>query len=81
MSKKRSVYVFAGTLIIAAVCSIGAYAAQPRMENGLRALEIARAELLAATPNKGGHRRKAIQLIDQAIIETKMGIAVGAMNR
>ena len=78
MSKKRSIYIFAGSLIVAAVCSIGAYAAQPRMENGLRALETARAELLAATANKGGHRQKAIQLIDQAIKETKMGIAVGA---
>ena len=61
------------------MCSIGAYAAQPRMENGLRALQTARAELVAATGNKGGHREKAIQLIDQAIKETKMGIAVGAL--
>jgi DhnA family fructose-bisphosphate aldolase class Ia len=49
------------------------------MENGLRALQTARAELVAATGNKGGHREKAIQLIDQAIKETKMGIAVGAL--
>lgn len=77
MSKKKSVYIFAGSLIVAAVCSIGAYAAQPRMENALRALQNARAELVAASANKGGHRQNAISLIDQAINETKLGIAVG----
>jgi hypothetical protein len=77
MLKKKLLYVCAGSLIVAAVCSIGAYAAQPRMENALRALENARSELVAASANKGGHRQKAISLIDQAISETRMGMAVG----
>jgi hypothetical protein len=47
------------------------------MENALRALENARSELVAASANKGGHRQKAISLIDQAISETRMGMAVG----
>ena len=38
-------------------------------------LQSARAELGAATPNKGGHREKAMQLIDQAIGEIRAGIA------
>ena len=33
------------------------------------------AELAAATPNKGGHREKAMGLIDQAIGEIRAGIA------
>jgi hypothetical protein len=77
MLKKKLLYGCAGSLIVAAVCSIGAYAAQPRMENALRALENARSELVAASANKGGHRQKAISLIDQAISETRMGMAVG----
>jgi hypothetical protein len=35
----------------------------------------ARAELAAATPNKGGHRERALGLIDQAIGEVRAGIA------
>ena len=39
-------------------------------------LQSARAELGAATPNKGGHRERAMGLIDQAIAEVRAGIAV-----
>jgi len=77
MSKNKFAYVFVGSLIVAAVFSIRAYASQPHMENALRALQNARAELVAANANKGGHRQAAISLIDQAINETKRGIAVG----
>jgi hypothetical protein len=38
-------------------------------------LQSARAELAAATPNKGGHRERALGLIDQAIGEVRAGIA------
>jgi hypothetical protein len=38
-------------------------------------LQSARAELAAATANKGGHREKAMGLIDQAIGEVRAGIA------
>ena len=38
------------------------------------ALRTARAELIAATPNKGGHRACAITLVNQAIDETIAGI-------
>ena len=54
-----------------------AIAAQPNMVNALRALESARAELIQAVPNKGGHRERAIQLVDQAIVQTREGIAYG----
>ena len=64
--------------IIAASFGIGfAIGAQPHMEAALGLLQNARGELQAATPNKGGHRERAIGLVDQAIAETKGGIAYG----
>ena len=52
-----------------------AIAAQPHMVNALRSLEAARAELIESVPNKAGHRERAIQLVDQAIVQTREGIA------
>jgi hypothetical protein len=61
---------------IAASMGIGyAIGAQPHMTAGLGLLQSARGELAAATPNKGGHREKAMGLIDQAIGEVRAGIA------
>ena len=34
-----------------------------------------RAELEAAVPNKGGHRERAIELVDRAIVQVREGIA------
>jgi hypothetical protein len=62
--------------IIATSFGIGfAIGAQPHMEAALGLLQNARGELQAALPNKGGHRERAIGLIDQAIAETRNGIA------
>lgn len=47
---------------------------QPNMEDALAALRAARASLIAATPNKGGHRGRAIELVNEAIAETIAGI-------
>jgi hypothetical protein len=55
--------------------SIGyAIGAQPHMTASIGMLQSARAELGAATANKGGHRERAMQLIDQAISEVRAGI-------
>jgi hypothetical protein len=48
---------------------------QPRMQATLQALAGARAELAAATPNKGGHREKALEAVDAAAGEVQAGIA------
>jgi hypothetical protein len=48
------------------------------MLNALNALRNARASLVLATPNKGGHRERAIGLVDQAIIQTQEGINYAA---
>jgi len=48
---------------------------EPHMSAAYGHLEQARAELDKAAPNKGGHREKAIQLVDQAMQEVKAGEA------
>jgi hypothetical protein len=65
--------VLASTLALGA-CIGNAVAQQPHMNAALDALRTARAELVAATPNKGGHRARAITLVNQAIDETNAGI-------
>ena len=51
-----------------------AQAQQDNMLNALNALRNARASLVLAITNKGGHRERAIQLVDQAIMQTQAGI-------
>ena len=61
---------------IAASMGVGyAIGAQPHMTETVALLQSARTELAAATPNKGGHRERALGLIDQAISEVRAGIA------
>jgi hypothetical protein len=61
---------------IAGSLGIGyAIGAQPHMSETVSFLQSARSELAAATPNKGGHRERALGLIDQAISEVRAGIA------
>jgi len=61
---------------IAGSVGIGyAIGAQPHMSETITILQSARAELAKATPNKGGHRERALGLIDQAIGEVRAGMA------
>jgi hypothetical protein len=55
----------------AAGCATGG---QPHMEAALDHLRSARAELESATSGKGGHRERAIELVDEAITEVRAGI-------
>jgi hypothetical protein len=57
-----------------------ATAYQPHMQNALAALQNARSELVAAEPNKGGHRERALDLVDRAIDQVQQGIAFAASN-
>jgi hypothetical protein len=50
-------------------------APQPMMKKALSSLDTAKTQLQKATADKGGHRVKAIALIDQAIDQVKAGIA------
>lgn len=49
-------------------------AAQPHMQAALTNLRQARTNLVRASPDKGGHRERAIELVDDAIKEVEKGI-------
>jgi len=66
---------------IAVASSLGivyAIGAQPRMPVTIGLLQKARAELTATMPTKGGHRERALALVDQAIAEVHEGISFAA---
>ena len=74
---KGSLGVAAGALLTAQVPT-EAVAAQPNMQEALRALNAALRSLQRAEPNKGGHRARAMALVEQAIQEVRAGIAYAA---
>ena len=53
-----------GGAIATSLCIGYALGAQPHMDETIAMLQSARVELGKAEPNKGGHREKAIGLID-----------------
>jgi phage-related minor tail protein len=57
-----------------AVTADKALAYQGNMERAISSLYDALASLREATPNKGGHKATAIQLIEQAISEVQAGV-------
>jgi hypothetical protein len=59
-------------LLGATVNSADAY--QGNMERAVGSLHEALQSLQESTPNKGGHRERAINLIQQAVAETQAGI-------
>ena len=59
-------------LLGASVNSASAY--QGNMERALGSLHQALGELRQATANKGGHRARAMELVNQAIAETQAGV-------
>ena len=52
----------------------GAEGPQPKMRAALEQLKISREYLKNAEADKGGHRRKAMDLVDAAIAEVEKGI-------
>jgi hypothetical protein len=58
----------------------GAAAQQPHMRAALASLREARRHLDLAAPDKGGHRVKAIGLVDEAIKETQAGMVFDATH-
>jgi hypothetical protein len=69
-----------GMLVVTSMGVGYALAQQPHMDAALRILEDARHELVQAAANKGGHRVRAIALVDQAIDQVRQGIAFAAAN-
>jgi hypothetical protein len=75
---KLSTFAFASLFVATvAVHSVPTASAdkQPLMQSALDSLQAAAKHLENATPDKGGHRVKAIQLTKSAIDEVKAGIA------
>jgi hypothetical protein len=64
----------AAAALLASFLAGRALAAQPAMQAALDHLLAARRELAAATPDKGGHRAKALALVDEAIEQVRKGI-------
>jgi hypothetical protein len=54
---------------------------QPHMEAALAALQQAERELSEATPNKGGHREHALELVQKATNQVRKGIEYAATHR
>jgi len=65
-------------LAIAAVatvfCAPVANADQPKMRDALADLEAARVKLQHADHDKGGHRERALELVNNAIAQIKEGM-------
>ena len=73
---RRIVTAFLFTLVIATGFVAGrATADQPKMHDALEHLRAAKANLEAATADKGGHREAAIRLVNEAIGEVEKGIS------
>ena len=82
LSEKRSIPCHR-TIVVTLICIVAlsggylvGYAAggQPHMHAALEQLRAARAELKEAEADKGGHRVKAIALVNDAIAEVQAGI-------
>ncbi len=80
MSKR--IVVVAVLLVLISVTA-GSWAAihQPHMIAAFETLKKAKVELEAAEHNKGGHRVKALELVDRAIEQTRKGIEAGEKER
>lgn len=67
--------IFAVVILLSIVAIAGAVPDQPNMQAARGNLMNARSELQKAIADKGGHRVKAIALVNSAIAEVNAGIA------
>jgi hypothetical protein len=74
MISRKSLVILLATLLGAAALVQANVPDQPYMEAARADLQKAKAELLVAEHNKGGHRAKAVGLVNQAIAEVNRGI-------
>ncbi len=76
MHYTRFVHSFLALAAVATVFSAPVAKAepQPKMRAALADLEAARAKLEHADHDKGGHRERALELVNQAIAQIKEGV-------
>ena len=67
--------IFAAIFLLGMAAIAGAVPDQPNMQAARGNLMTAKSELQRATADKGGHRAKAIGLVNSAIAEVNAGIA------
>jgi len=72
------VFILLLTLGYVAGCATGG--GQPHMQAAVDQLRAARDELNAAEANKGGHRERAVRLINDAIDQTQRGMEYAAQS-
>jgi hypothetical protein len=72
--KRKSLLALLSVLIVCALVN-ATPPDQSNMESARANLQNAKANLLTAEHNKGGHRAKALNLVNQAIAEVNKGIA------
>jgi len=75
MKGKIILFIIVAAFVFLSTLPLGFAENQPHMQAALKSLQQAKIELEKAAHDKGGHRVKAIELIDQAISEVKQGIA------
>ena len=68
------VVLLAVTFVGIGIAAGRALADQPHMHAALKNLQVAKASLEMAANDKGGHRSKALDLVNGAIAEVKEGI-------
>ena len=73
MFQIRLVIALLAALVFLPVSSVGREA-QPEMSAALQNLREAQQNLQRASRDKGGHREKAVRLVDQAIAEVEAGM-------
>lgn len=71
---KVTTAVLAGSLVFVVATGVAVADPQPHMREALGTLRIAKDQLEKATPDKGGHRVKALDLVRSAIDEVQAGI-------
>jgi hypothetical protein len=62
------------TLVAGFLAGCATGSGQPHMQSALDHLRSARSELNSAMADKGGHRVRAISIVDDAIAEVQAGI-------
>jgi len=75
VSRKLNLFVATGALLLG--LGVGSYLqaeAQPHMRAALESLRAAKQSLMKAEHDKGGHRAKALELVNAAIAEVEQGV-------
>ena len=77
----KKVTTIATATLLALMLSTQLYAEkQPRMHEALKHLQAAKAQLKKGSHDKGGHRAKALDLVNRAIKQVRKGIKFDNRN-